>query len=403
MAKARKEVTDEDRELLEELGIESEAAPSGGRSHREQRMIAGFEEIVRFVEEHGRPPGHGEGRDIFERIYAMRLERIRNSAECRVLVADSDRHGLLKYSPDTMPARVEETAEDDALLAALGVAPASGEDIAKLVHVRPRDEIKAAEEVAQRTPCADFEKFKPLFDRVQQELAQGVRQTLPYKDNMEVRLADLFILDGQKIYIAELGEEIVTGYDGRPNRRLRAVYDNGTENNILLRSFQRSLHKDKASRRIIESDLGPLFSDRESEEDLLTDYIYVLRSKSEHPFVAQHRELIHKIGVTGGDVKSRISNAEKDATYLLAEVEIVATYKLAGINRTKLENLLHRIFAPALLDLTIQDRFGHPVRPREWFLVPLQVIDEAVKCIRDGSITHVAYDPNAARLVSRIQ
>jgi hypothetical protein len=65
-----------------------------------------------------------------------------------------------------------------------------------------------------------------------------------------------------------------------------------------------------------------------------------------------------------------------------------------------LENLFHKLFAPAQLDLTIEDRFGKPVKPREWFLVPLQAIDEAVNRIRDGSITDYIYDPKSARLVS---
>ena len=109
--------------------------------------------------------------------------------------------------------------------------------------------------------------------------------------------------------------------------------------------------------------------------------------------------MVHKIGVTGGKVENRIANANHDATYLLAEVEIVATYKLAGIQRTKLENLFHRIFANAQFDLTIQDRFGHPVKPREWFLVPLPVIDQVVQHIIDGSITNFIYDPASASLI----
>ena len=60
----------------------------------------------------------------------------------------------------------------------------------------------------------------------------------------------------------------------------------------------------------------------------------------------------------------------------------------------------HRLFGAAQIDLTITDRFGNPVKPREWFLVPLHVIDEAVKRIRDGSITDVMYDPNKAQLVA---
>jgi hypothetical protein len=128
----------------------------------------------------------------------------------------------------------------------------------------------------------------------------------------------------------------------------------------------------------------------------------VLRSMSDHPYVAQHRDIIHKMGVTGGRVETRIANAEHDATYLLAKVEVVATYKLAGINRTRMEHLFHRLFAPARLNITINDRFGHPVQPEEWFLVPLHVIDEAVQRIRDGSITELVYDPKTAGLVGDV-
>ena len=64
--------TEEDDALLEELGIEVETHKQASRTAREERVIAGFEEIQRFVEEHGHAPQHGEGRDIFERLYAVR-------------------------------------------------------------------------------------------------------------------------------------------------------------------------------------------------------------------------------------------------------------------------------------------------------------------------------------------
>jgi hypothetical protein len=144
---------------------------------------------------------------------------------------------------------------------------------------------------------------------------------------------------------------------------------------------------------------GPLFAEHFEDDDIQSGTIYVLRSHSKHPFVVEHRDLIHKIGVTGSKVETRIANAVHESTYLLADVEVIATYKLAAINRVKLEALFHRIFAPAQIDLTINDRFGHPVRPREWFLVPLNVIDEAVQRIRDGTITEVIYDVNRAALV----
>lgn len=189
----------------------------------------------------------------------------------------------------------------------------------------------------------------------------------------------------------------------RPERefdaRLRVIYSNGTESNLLLRSLTRALYKDETSRMISEPTAGPLFSDESEEDDLASGTVYALRSKSDHPLVADNRELVHKIGVTGGDVERRLANAAKDATFLLADVEVVATYKLFNINRSKFERLMHRVFEPARLDIQIKDRFGNPVIPREWFLVPLFVIDEAIQRFKDGTIGEYVYDPNRASLI----
>ena len=165
-----------------------------------------------------------------------------------------------------------------------------------------------------------------------------------------------------------------------------------------MRSLQRALYKDEVGRRITEPDSGPLFEEPKSVEGTESGTIYVLRSLSDHPQIAEHREVIHKIGVTGGEIESRLANARLDPTFLLADVEVVATYNLGNINRSKLENLLHRFFGAAQLDLEIADRFGNPVKPREWFLAPLPVIDEVVRRIRDLSIADLEYDPQTASL-----
>jgi hypothetical protein len=310
-----------------------------------------------------------------------------------------DTYGLLGSDYSSAIVREEPPLSDEDLLESLGVDTTEDEDVTQLKHVRSRDEIKAAEEIAQRNPCEDFDSFKPLFEKVQQELADGQRQTLKYKDNAEVKKGDLFILDGQKVIVADLGESFVSDY-GRQDRRLRVVYDNGTESDLLVRSLQRALNKDKTSRRITDPEMGPLFSDQEDDDDLPAGYIYVLRSKSDHPFVAANRMVLHKIGVTGGEVKSRVANAKKDPTYLLAAVEIVATFKLANINRKRLEALLHKFFGSARLDMELKDRFGGQVEPREWYLIPLPVIEEAVQKIMAGTIGNFRYDPAAARVVA---
>jgi hypothetical protein len=265
--------------------------------------------------------------------------------------------------------------------------------------VRPRAEIAAAEEIAQRKRCADFDRFKPLFEAVQRDLDNGARQTRRFREDAAIRQGEFFILGGQIAYVAEAPEEVERTEHGHAQGRLRIVYDNGTEGDNLLRSFVRALYKDETGRRITEPDAGPLFGGEAAENDLESGTIYVLQSRSDHPVIAANRALIHKVGVTGGSVQARIANAEHEATYLLAPVEVVAEYRLYNINRTRLERLVHRVFERARLDLVLPDRFGSEVQPREWFLAPLPAIDEAVGRIRDGSITEFEYDPATASLV----
>jgi hypothetical protein len=385
--------------LADELAEFDVPEKKGGRSPREERVIAGFEEIQRFVEKHGRTPQHGEDRDIFERLYAVRLDRLRALEDCRTILAPFDHQGLLGAAPAAGAAT--ESLSDDELLAELS-GDRGADDITALHHVRTSVDKRAAEEIAHRKKCEDFETFKPLFERVRGELDAGDRLVVPVQDVDAVKAAaiqkgDFFIVEGQLAYVAEMAEEFTTKYD-RKDRRLRVIYDNGTENDVLQRSLQRALHRDATARFVTSLEIGPLFGDEPAEDDLAAGTIYVLRSKSDNSAVAAHHDVLHKIGVTGGKVEARIANASLDPTFLLADVEVVATYTLYNVNRVKLENLLHRVFEAAQLNIELKDRFGNPVRPREWFLVPLFVVDEVVQRIKDGSITEYVYDPSKAGL-----
>lgn len=391
----------DDDELLDALGVEVEPIKASSRTPFEERIIAGFEDIQRFYEEHNRQPINREGLDIFERLYAVRLEQLRKLPEARAVLAEFDSHGWLDTASATDKS-IDDLSED-ALLAELGVeanAKASDEDITVLRNVRSNAERREAEEIANRTPCKDFGNFKPLFEQAERELSTGIRKALRFGRDTTVERHEFFILDGQVAYVAEMGETIKMA-TGHNDARLRVIFGNGTESNLLLRSLQKALWKDETGRRLTSTSMGTLFSDEPEIDDVETGTIYVLRSQSTHPYVKQYRELIHKIGVTGGKVETRIANADKEATYLLADVEIVATYKLHNINRVKMENLFHRIFNAAQIDITIDDRFGNPVKPREWFLLPLSVIDQAVKHIMDGTISQLVYDPEKASLIPR--
>lgn len=389
-------------ELREELAEFAQPEAKGGRSAREERIIAGFEDIQRFVDEHGRAPQHGEDKDIFERLYAVRLDRLRALEECRALLAPHDHQGLLKAA--SVGGVREDAIDYDALAEELQDA-AGAADITELRHVRTTADKRAAEEIAERTPCADFDTFKPLFERLTRDLQTGARITRRIRKDAgflksDIKRGEFFIVGGQTAYIAEVGEQI-RAPNGEFDARLRVIYSNGAESNILLRSLTRALYKDETSRLVTEPDAGPLFSGEADEDDLASGTLYVLRSKSNHPLVAQHRDVLHKIGVTGGDVGRRVASAPLDPTFLMAEVEVVDSYQLFNINRAKLENVIHRVFGPGRLEIEIKDRFGNPVIPREWFLVPKFVVKEAVERIKDGSITDYVYDTATASLVRR--
>lgn len=394
-----------DDEILAELGVDLAPKKVRARTPREERIIAGFEDIVRFREEHGRTPQHGESRDIFERLYAVRLDRLRTLPDCQTLLAEMDAYGLLSMDDIDATSPVD-ALDDDELLDELGVASEPGADITHLRNVRSNTERQAAEEIASSERCEDFEDFRPMFEAVEKDLAAGARATRPFGKDAAIRQGEFFILRGQLAYVAEVGETIKAP-NGQYDARLRVIYSNGTESNLLRWSLQRALYKDDGGRRVTDPEVGPLFeaptragSDDQPGPDFLpTGTLYVLRSRSDHPAIAANRDLIHKIGITGGSVEARVASARDDATFLLADVDIVATYKLYDVDRPKLERLIHRVLNGVRFDTQISDRFGRLIRPREWFMVPLPVIDEIVQRIDDGTLVGMAYDREQAELV----
>lgn len=391
-----------DLDILSDLGLEPTQKKTVGTTPREARIIAGFEGIQKFVEEHGRVPQYGADRDIFERIYAVRLDRLRALEDCRTLLAELDVQDLLSNTGESrndgpfQPSALD----DDELLAALGVAPLEASGLTELKHVRTQTERRSAEDIASRQPAPDFDEFKPLFEAVKADIADGARQTLKFERKSEIEPGRFFIVDGLMAYVAHAGDPF-TNESGNRDSRLRVIFDNGTESNLLARSLQKALTQDPAGRRITDPDAGPLFKNAVEGAGNDTGTIYVLRSKSDHPVVAENRAVIHKIGVTGGQVEKRFANAEKEPTFLMAGVELAATFTLIDINRVALENLLHRFFAPGRLDITIQDRFGTPVHPREWFIVPLDVIHEAVELLQSRTLHLHEYQADQGQIIPR--
>ena len=382
-------------ELLDALGVEVAEPELGGYTPKQERILAGFEDVIRFREVHGHAPQHGQKLDIFERLYAVRLDQIRKlPEEDLALLRPLDRFGLLAV-PEQSSER-SEALSDDELLAALSEGVT--DDIGTLVYVQsPESKRESPDYVAERGKCEDFDLYKPLFEAAQAELAAGSRAAKAFAKDGSIEVGDFFILNGQMVYVASVGEQFKAP-NGGTNARLRAIYANGTESNLLLWSLQRALYKDGSGRRLTTPDLGPLFGSSLEASDVETGTIYVLRSLSTQAEVTALGDSLHKIGVTGGRVEDRIANAKADPTYLYAPVQVVATWKLANVNRTRLERTIHRVFAAAQLQMSLPGTPGRIVQPQEWFVVPLPAINEAVQRISDGSIVRFVYDPGAATL-----
>jgi hypothetical protein len=255
--------------LADDLADFAPKEKAAGRSAKEERVIAGFEDIQRFVTEHGREPRHGADRDIFERLYAVRLDRLRALPEWRPTLEPLDHQHLLQegYGGVAEPSAAYDL---DDLAADLAGIEGTGA-VTELRHVRSTAEKRAAEEIARRDRCEDFDRFKALFTAVQRDLETGVRSTRPFVKDAGLSKSDIvqgqfFVVGGQIAYVAKVGD-VERAPNGETDARLRVVYSNGTESNLLLRSLQRALYKDDTGGRITEPDVGPLFAPDDDDDD----------------------------------------------------------------------------------------------------------------------------------------
>lgn len=375
--------------------------PSVAKASTEaSRAQAQFEEINAFVDKMGFAPGEGPGErriTITERTLQTRLRAYLDNSALHAAVEGLDRHGLLggaKARPKTLD---DILASDDDLLD----DPNTG--IFEMRHVRATP--AKAELVSERVKCEDFDTFRPLFDKVAAELSSGVRRSMRFANEQDIEAGTFFILNGVMVYVAEVRDPHVR--NGKRNARLRLIFDNGTEGNNLLRSLATELYKDPNGRRISDPNAGPLFGAGETQavalppsaRDRVTGLIYVVKSLSMHPEIAKLDGQLFKIGFTTGNLEARIRVAADDPTFLMAPVKPVMTYEAINLNANAFERLVHHFFAQARLDIEITDRFGKPIRPREWFLLPLPIIEQAVPLIVDGSILRYRYDHRACAIV----
>ncbi len=352
----------------------------------DDRLVNAFLEINDFYAEHGRIPGVDTA-DINERKLGKRLRAMMLDDEKVEYLVSHDTNGLLK--PEAPPESIGDIFKDDDF----GLL----DDPTGILTIRnvPND-IKKADNIARAHKAKDFAQYEQGFKDAHEALKNGEMVRDSINSEYQIVPGRYFVFNGVLAYVEDRDNAFKS--NGKVNARLHVIYENGTENNILLRSFARTLYRAKEGARIVPANFQSLseWSD-EAEGDETTGYIYVLSSLSGETRVQDLLNL-YKIGFTTGSVENRIKNAEKDPTYLMAPVKVEATYKCLNMNAQKFEYLLHRFFGEVKLDLSIDSGKGNHA-PNEWYVAPLDIIDRAIQLLVSGEIIHYRYDSGLRNVV----
>ena len=348
------------------------------------RLERGFLEVVEFRRSRGRLPS-STTREIAERKLGARLDGILANDEKIAALKALDAFGMLE-APEP-PASIGDLIggdELDLLGDDSGLLDVSNLPLRRQVHDT---------DAARRHRAEDFEQFEPLFKQKHAELRSGTVKLLPYPGMTHIVPGAFFVLNGVMLFIAEVGETEYKKTTVRENKRerLRCVFENGTESSMYRQSLAIRL-SDEDGQILTQAKIPEVLTD-----DVVSGYLYVLRSLSDDPQIAGIKDL-HKIGFSRGPVEARVRNAEKSPTYLMAPIELVASYRAYNLRASALESLLHRVFAEVRLDITQIDRKGRDYDPTEWFVAPLNVIDQAIELILSGDIVDYVYDARAQKL-----
>lgn len=348
----------------------------------DERLINSFQQINDFIEEKERLP-EIEAEDINEATLAQRLMAIKSVKNKVEALKPFDHHGLLD-EPDA-PETVDELFKKDSL----GLFSQDGVSVLEIQHdfvIPKKKQRPGLEPKAKRKRAEDFANFKPQFIEKHEGLAKGDLKLTYFTTVDQIKVGGFYVQEGMMLCVAEIGETVkMHGYS---QQRMRVIYENGVESNMYRRSLAQRLYEGG----LLVVDKNYVGEQQLIEADEIKGYIYVLKSESSDERIQTIKDL-YKIGFTKTPVTDRIKNAVKDTTYLEANVSIVRSFTVTGdYNPQKIEYFLHRIFADAAVDLTIYDKHGAECKPKEWYSVPLQAIEQAVNMLSSGEITEYVFD-----------
>lgn len=374
---------DKELERIFEDPLLADVSAPRKRATSSDRLIAGFQDILNFYEANGRLPEDSYGEAPLYHKWKGLLKSDKKIERCRPY----DDFGILPQSvesaADPQAEYQREPTEEESLDSILNdpLLNNIGDGIDQGLfdipdYMRQRlDARREAEYIGKRRPCEDFDNYSTGFKEIHEGLKSGKYKLTKFSVK-NLKVGRYFVEDGMIGYLAAFDDEGVNRHGDRDGRT-RVIYENGSESDIKYKTITKNLSVTGYSvvdcSEMSDDEFEQSFT--LSEKDVESGTIYVLRSKSTRPEIAEIKDL-HKIGFTVTSVESRIANAKNEPTYLCADVEVVATWKVYNVKSSTFEAMIHKLFAPVQLQVTVD---GH--RPKEWFIVPFPIIEEAVKHI----------------------
>jgi hypothetical protein len=368
--------------------------------NEEERLLTSFLEINSFFEANKREPAPSE--NIQEHQLYTRLKGIRANPNKIASLSKYDIHSLFEQKA------LEINSLDDIFNTdSLGLLDDDSEDIFTFKHV-PKDSERASTDfVAKRKPCKNFKEYEPLFENCQRDLKEGKRKLMPFTEKI-LQPKEFYVQNGVLLYLESVQfekevQDFKSGSRMRKDGRTRVIFENGTESNMLYRSLYKVLLANGQAVSETDAQMNREFNENFGEigvEDKEEGIIYVLKSRSEKPKIREISNL-YKIGFTTIPIEERIKNASLEPTYLMADVRIVKVYKCYNLNPQKLENLLHRFFGKVCLNVDVFDLVGERHTPREWFIAPLDIVDQAIHLIITGKIHNFQFNEKTEEIILR--
>ncbi|OOF87449.1 GIY-YIG nuclease family protein [Rodentibacter ratti] len=380
-------------ELFEndDLGLFSDISPSK-KLTISSPLENNFLEIIDFVEKYHRQPSN-EG-ELKEKSLARKLDAIRKNVDYCKELAKFDRFGLLSIQ-EKKPENLEEIFLDDTL----GLLDINDSSILDLVHITPKAKVSGyeGELIGERKECQDFERYKLIFQYLHSLIGTSYIQTDKQKSE-NIKPGEIFILQGLLCIVIDKQEE--QRQSSRKNSRLRIIFENGTESNMLSRSLYKALLKDEMSKKIMfkrQEEADRYFADLFGKK---TGYIYVVKLKTPKSELAHFKNL-YKIGFTSGTIEERLKNSENDIAFLESQVQAVMSFECYSLNPHKLEILLHEFLHAQKIQLSLISKNGLMYQPKEWFDVPLNTVEQVIEKLIDGSIGEYRINNITSSLIKR--